>query len=103
MTSWSGSLKRLSRASARRWSTRKNTSIYSRPALKPTPLWLFRLFYLEYPKLTPAQILYAPRKESGEPTIQHAGSDESAEISAAVRAKPAIAHGHHASENVSNN
>ena len=53
-------------------------------------LWLFRRFYLEYPKLTPAQILYAPRKESGEPTIHHAVSDKSAEISAAVRAKLAI-------------
>jgi hypothetical protein len=55
-------------------------------------LWLFRRFYLEYPKLTPAQILYAPRKESGEPTIHHAMSDKSAEISAAVRAKLALGH-----------
>lgn len=53
-------------------------------------LWLFRRFYLEYPKLTPAEILYAPRKESGEPAIHHAVSDKSAEISAAVRAKLAI-------------
>jgi predicted nuclease of restriction endonuclease-like (RecB) superfamily len=53
-------------------------------------LWLFRRFYLEYPKLTPAEILYAPRKESGEPAIHHAVSDKSAEISAAVRAKLAL-------------
>ena len=35
-------------------------------------LWLFRRFYLEYPKLTPSQILYAPRKESDVPAIPHA-------------------------------
>lgn len=28
-------------------------------------LWLFRRFYLEYPRLTSSKILYAPRKESG--------------------------------------
>ena len=27
-------------------------------------LWLFRRFYLEYPRLTPSRIPYAPRKES---------------------------------------
>ena len=39
-------------------------------------LWLFRRFYLEYPRLTSSKILYAPRKESGISGSPSAASNE---------------------------